>query len=64
MWRVTWVVENSNVPARQKLLYNCSVMRSRVIVNKISKTAFLEGMKKLKDRANKCIDQGKMYFEE
>jgi hypothetical protein len=24
----------------------------------ISKTAFLEGMKKLKERANKCIDQG------
>ena len=30
----------------------------------ISKTAFLEGMKKLKERANKCIDQGGMYFEE
>jgi hypothetical protein len=30
----------------------------------ISKTAFLEGMKKLKGRANKCIDQGGMYFEE
>jgi hypothetical protein len=27
-------------------------------------TAFLEGMKKLKERANKCIDQGGMYFEE
>jgi len=26
--------------------------------------AFLEGMKKLKERANKCIDQGGMYFEE
>jgi len=30
----------------------------------ISKTAFLEGMKKLKERANNCIDQGGMYFEE
>jgi hypothetical protein len=30
----------------------------------VSKTAFLEGMKKLKKRANKCIDQGGMYFEE
>jgi len=30
----------------------------------ISKTAFLEGMKKLKERANKCIDQVGMYFEE
>jgi len=30
----------------------------------ISKTAFLEGMKKLKERANKCIDRGGMYFEE
>jgi hypothetical protein len=28
------------------------------------KTAFLEGMKKLKERANRCIDQGGMYFEE
>jgi hypothetical protein len=27
-------------------------------LNNISKTAFLEGMKKLKERANKCIDQG------
>jgi hypothetical protein len=32
--------------------------------NKISKTAFLEGMKKLKERANKWIDQEGMYFEE
>jgi hypothetical protein len=30
----------------------------------ISKTAFLEGMKKLTERANKCTDQGGMYFEE
>jgi hypothetical protein len=30
----------------------------------ISKTAFLEGMKKFKERANKCIDQGVIYFEE
>ena len=33
-------------------------------LNSISKTAFLEGMKKLKERANKHIDQGGMYFEE
>jgi hypothetical protein len=35
-------------------------------LNNISKTAFLEGMKKLKERANKCIDEGGMYsyFEE
>jgi hypothetical protein len=26
-------------------------------LNNISKTAFLEGIKKLKERANKCIDQ-------
>jgi hypothetical protein len=33
----------------------------------ISKTAFLEGMKELKElkeRANKCITQGGTYFEE
>jgi len=39
----------------------CAVTRK---LNNISKTAFLEGMKKLKERANKCIDQGGMYFEE
>jgi uncharacterized hydantoinase/oxoprolinase family protein len=33
-------------------------------LNNISKTAFFEGMKKLKEHANKCIDQGGMYFEE
>jgi hypothetical protein len=33
-------------------------------LNNISKTASLEGMKKLKGRANRCIDQGGMYFEE
>jgi hypothetical protein len=38
----------------------CAVTRE---LNNISKTAFLEGMKKLKERANKCIDQGEMYFE-
>jgi hypothetical protein len=32
-------------------------------INNISKTAFLECVKKLKERANKCIDQGEMYFE-
>jgi hypothetical protein len=31
---------------------------------KILKTTFLKGMKKLKGSANKCIDQGRMYFEE
>ena len=39
----------------------CAVTRE---LDNISKTAFLEGMKKLKERANKCIDQGRMYFEE
>jgi hypothetical protein len=39
----------------------CAVTRE---INSISKTAFLEGMKKLKERANKYIDQGGMYFEE
>ena len=39
----------------------CAVTRE---LYNISKTAFLEGMKKLKERANKCIDQGGMYFEE
>ena len=38
----------------------CAVTRE---LNNISKTAFLEGMKKLKERANKCIDQRGMYFE-
>jgi hypothetical protein len=33
-------------------------------LNNISKTDFLESIKKLKERANKCIDQGGMYFEE
>jgi hypothetical protein len=33
-------------------------------LNIISKTALLEGMKKLKERANKCINDGGMYFEE
>jgi hypothetical protein len=32
--------------------------------NNISKTAFLEGIKKWKDYAHTCIDQGGMYFEE
>ena len=39
----------------------CAVTRE---LSNISKTAFLEGMKKLKQCANKCIDQGGMYFEE
>jgi len=39
----------------------CAVTRE---LTNISKTAFLEGMKELKERANRCIDQGGMYFEE
>jgi hypothetical protein len=39
----------------------CAVTRE---LNNISNSAFLEGMKKLKERANKCIGQGGMYFEE
>jgi len=39
----------------------CAVTRE---LNNISKTAFLEGMTKLKECANRCIDQGGMYFEE
>jgi hypothetical protein len=38
----------------------CAVTRE---LNNISKTVLLEGMKKLKERANKCVDQGGMYFE-
>jgi hypothetical protein len=33
-------------------------------LNNISKPAFLEGIKRLKESANKCADQGEMYFEE
>jgi hypothetical protein len=33
-------------------------------INNITKTAFLEGMRKLKERANKYIDQGGMHFED
>jgi transposase len=36
----------------------CAVTRE---LKKKKKTAFLEGMKKLKERANRCIDQGDMY---
>jgi hypothetical protein len=39
----------------------CAVKRE---LKNISKTAFLEGMKNLKERANKYIYQGGMYFEE
>ena len=39
----------------------CAVTRE---LNNISKIAFLEGMKKFKERSNRCIDQGGMYFEE
>jgi hypothetical protein len=40
---------------------HCAVTKD---LKNISKTAFLESMKKLKESANKCIDQGGMYFEE
>jgi len=40
---------------------HCAVTRE---LNSISKTAFLECMKKVKERASKCIDQEGMYFEE
>ena len=40
---------------------NCAVTRE---LNNSSNTAFLVGLKKLKGRAYKCIDQGGMYFEE
>jgi hypothetical protein len=39
----------------------CAVTKE---LKNISKTDFLEGIKNLKKRANKCIDQGGMYFEE
>jgi ABC-type cobalamin transport system ATPase subunit len=39
----------------------CAVTRE---LNNISKTAFLEVMKKLNKRTNKCTDQGGIYFEE
>jgi len=39
----------------------CAVTRE---LNNISKPASLEGMKQLKERANKCTDQGGMHFEE
>jgi hypothetical protein len=39
----------------------CAVTRE---LNNISKTAFLDGIKKLKERANQCIDEEGMYFEE
>jgi hypothetical protein len=39
----------------------CAVTRE---LNNISETDFLEAMKNLKEHANKCTDQGGMYFEE
>jgi hypothetical protein len=39
----------------------CAVTRE---LNNISKTPFLEGIKKLKESANRCTDQGGMYFGE
>jgi hypothetical protein len=52
---LTWGRESSRQVQDLKILRE---------LNNISKTAFLEGMKNLKERANKCIDQGGMYFEE
>jgi hypothetical protein len=39
----------------------CAMTRE---LNIISKTVFLEDMQKLNKHANKCIDQGGMYFKE
>jgi hypothetical protein len=39
----------------------CAVTRG---LNNISRTALLEGMRKLKERANRCNGQGGMCFEE
>jgi hypothetical protein len=39
----------------------CAVTRE---LNNISKTAFLEVIKKWKERANKRVDKVGMYFEE
>jgi hypothetical protein len=39
----------------------CALRRE---LNIIAKPAFLEGMMNLKERANKCIDQGGIYFKE
>jgi hypothetical protein len=39
----------------------CAVTRE---LNNISKTAFLEGMKKLRECTKKCMEQGGIYFEE
>jgi hypothetical protein len=51
---LTWGRESSRQVQDLKILQ---------IRNIISKTAFLEGMKKLKKRAIKCINLGGMYFE-
>jgi hypothetical protein len=40
----------------------CAVTRELNNIKK--KTAFLEGMKKLKEHAKKYVDQGGMYFKE
>jgi hypothetical protein len=58
---LTWGRESSRQVQDLEILNLCAVTRE---LNNISKTAFLEGIKKLKERANKCIDQGGMYFEE
>jgi hypothetical protein len=38
----------------------CAVTRE---FNKISKTVSLEGMRKLKERANRCIEQGGIFLK-
>jgi hypothetical protein len=54
--------ENAAV-LREILTWGRESSRQVQDLKNISKAAFLEGMKKLKERANKCIAQGGMYFE-
>jgi hypothetical protein len=46
------------------LFENATLLKETWGKRNISKSALLEGMKKLKEHANKCIDQGGVYFEE
>jgi hypothetical protein len=55
---LTWGRESSRQVQDLKILHLCAVTSEFNIL----KTTFLQGMKKLKERANKCIDQGGMYF--
>jgi hypothetical protein len=52
------------LPLKGRHFQTVQEIQCAVKLNNISKTAFLEDMKKLKERANKCIDQGGMFFEE